>query len=226
MHTRDGWLLNTTAALVLEGLEFHSFGNNNKGKESEWALAVGERAPASDRALPYLGQGRTAGDSDLGLAIGRGQAFGSSAQQHLGSRRCRTRGSSQGRHPELLYCSRAPLGLFEYGKPARGVEAELTNNTFAAASHLWGHHLHNHPVDFGKEDFRSVTIKAVGNVFQSRGRFGVVFAPRLRPTNQTDSTPWPIGIAAISAGKRATTSSRSRRNSLPSRETMVPKGRS
>jgi hypothetical protein len=66
------------------------------------------------------------------------------------------------------------LGIFQFDKPSREAEVELTDNTLVTDSNLWGHRFNQNPVEFAKEDFRSVRFKVVGNVFQSRREFGVV----------------------------------------------------
>jgi Protein kinase domain len=173
VHTRDGTLLWTTAPLVLEGLEFHSVGNKHKGTESQWALIQANGTPLR------IAQCRIRVKGDLMpiqtfasplVEVKHSEVFSSNMNAIDCGLANRTRMVIQ----NCWLGGRYALALYQFGKPARDAEVEITDNTFVAATSIWDHRFHQDPVDSDKEAFRSVRVKAVGNVFHSRRWFGHV----------------------------------------------------
>jgi eukaryotic-like serine/threonine-protein kinase len=176
VHTTDGYLLNTSAPLALEGLEIHSFGNQQKSKESQWGLIGAYATSLRIAHCRILVAGRLYAiwtwQSPL-VEVKHSEIFSSECAVDSGvtdGARFVIQNCCLGRSPALV--------LYENGhdsaKLARDAEVELIDNTFVSDRKIWVDRFFHDPVDVGKEDIRSVRFKAVGNVFQSRLRFGVV----------------------------------------------------
>ncbi len=176
VHTTDGYLLHTAAPLALEGLEFHSFGNKQKPNEHQWALigAYGTSLRTThcrivaDGGLPAV----WSWNCPL-LEVKHSEVFSSGNGIEIGA-------TNRGRYLIQNCCLGRSLAVALYEsdrplpKPARDAEVELIDNTFVSERKIWANRFFRDPLDSGKEDFRMVSFKAVGNVFQSRLRFGAV----------------------------------------------------
>lgn len=191
IHTQAGSLLWAKAPLTLEGLEIHSFGNKHKVKESQVALVqttqqplriahcrivvTGELVAIQTYASPLLEVmsseifSQDHNSIDLGLAD----------KVKLVVKNCTLAG-------------RGAIALYQNGKPCQDAEIEFTGNTFVAAEWFaWSHRFFHEPMGAGNEAFRSLSIKAVGNVFQCRRSFaGVIHADAENPFRSAALCDW------------------------------------
>jgi eukaryotic-like serine/threonine-protein kinase len=186
VHTTDGSLLYTTAPLVLEGLEFHSFGHKHKGNASHWALLHANGTSLRIAHCRILVKGDLSAIQTFVsplVEVRNSEVFNSSNVAVDCGLMDRARFVIQ----NCCMGRATALAFYELGKPARDVEVELTDNTFVTDPHLWSHRFSQHPVDAGKADFRSVRFNAIGNVFQSRQRFGDVESGDTDKPNRSDA---------------------------------------